>query len=178
MLKEQWADVSGYEGLYQVSNQGKIRSVDRVSCAGRKLKGRLLKPSLSSDKMRNNGYLQVNLCKNGVVKLERIHRLVATAFVERQDVGTVVNHINGIKSDNTAKNLEWLTQKENMRHASKSGLIKTKKAVTRICKKTGLRKHYDSQAEARRDGFCTKAIRHCLKNKDKTHKGFYWKICE
>lgn len=115
-MSEVWKDIPGYEGLYQASNLGRIRSKDRtiaqVSRYGtpmeRKLKGRILKLQKGT-----NGYLFVALGKGN---LELVHRLVAMAFVNG-DTTLQVNHKNGIRSDNRSENLEWVTCSENHLHA-------------------------------------------------------------
>lgn len=119
---EQWKDVIGYKGIYQVSDEGRIRSCDRVVYISpckrypngheKKLSGRILKA------WDSRGYKHVNLHKDGVSKQVQVHRIVASAFVANTDNKPQVNHINGDKADNRAVNLEWVTQKENTIHAS------------------------------------------------------------
>jgi len=106
--EEIWKDVPGYEGLYQVSNLGRVKSLKFG-------KERILKPGWN-----NSGYLFVVLCINGKNKISSVHRLVMLSFV--RESGLHVNHKNGIKTDNRLKNLEYCTQFENMRHAIKTGL--------------------------------------------------------
>ena len=108
---EIWKDVKGYEGLYQVSNQGRVKSTPRfvdtvMNC--RHYKSVLLTPAHN-----DSGYYVVNLSKNGVVKTHRIHILVAETFLENQENRPCVDHINGIRDDNRIENLRWCTYKEN-----------------------------------------------------------------
>lgn len=105
--KEIWKDVVGYEGLYEVSNLGNVRSVDFQG----KKRIRLLKQATIGD-----GYLHVNLCKNGVHKTGYTHRLVAQAFISNPERKPVVDHINTIRTDNRLENLRWVTQRENVNH--------------------------------------------------------------
>lgn len=103
---EEWKDVIGYEGLYQVSNLGRVKSLDRIVTTKEnkswKLDEKLLKPHLG-----NNGYYAVALCKNGKVKRLSIHRLVASAFIDNPENLPCVNHKSENKLENTVENLEW-----------------------------------------------------------------------
>ena len=106
---EIWKDVVGYEGYYQVSNFGNIRSVDRVIYSDklhigtkRKLDGKMLKPYVNA-----HGYLALTLTKNGKEKSLRVHRLVAEAFIKNPNNYDQINHIDGNKTNNKVENLEW-----------------------------------------------------------------------
>lgn len=122
-MQEIWKDINGYEGLYQVSNLGNVRSMDRIVIYsdGRKVKtkGKLLKPT-----MRKSGYYYVSLSRNSDCPKFDVHRLVAQAFVDNPYNHPVVNHLDGCKTNNAASNLEWTTHTENIRHAFKMGLNK------------------------------------------------------
>ena len=134
MEKEVFKDVLGYEGLYQVSNYGRVKSLERKNifyCGLRKeylerpVKGKFLK-------IRNgvHGYQVTCLTKNGVCKNKFIHRLVAEAFIPNLENKPQVNHIDGNKQNNNIKNLEWCSPKENSNHAFKTGLSKKVKCIT------------------------------------------------
>lgn len=118
-MKEIWRDISGYEGLYQVSNSGNVRSMNYNKKPGniKELK----------QKLRNNGYLEVHLSKDGKRKYFLVHRLVAEAFLENPDNKPQVNHIDGDKSNNNVSNLEYATNSENQRHAYDNGLKNAQK---------------------------------------------------
>lgn len=118
---ETWKDILGYEGRYQVSDEGRVRSIDRavrgVSKAGReyqrKVRGAILRPG------NCRGYLIVNLHPAGTIA---VHLLVARAFVAGFAPGLEVNHKDGNKKHNAATNLEWVTHQENQAHAVATGL--------------------------------------------------------
>lgn len=113
-MPEKWKDVIGYEGLYQVSSKGRVRSVDRlVSSAGRfrKEKGRVKALSANHD-----GYPRVGLYKGGKGKYFSVHRLVAAAFIPNPENKPLVDHINGTRNDNRVKNLRWATHSQNNAH--------------------------------------------------------------
>lgn len=122
---EIWKPVKGFEETYEVSSLGRIRSVDRVRYCGN---GYVDKPSVILKQYVNvRGYWCVSLYKNKKSHCRVVHRLMAETFLEKGANDTEVNHINGVKTDNFLENLEWVTHKENMRHAIESGLrsIKT-----------------------------------------------------
>lgn len=124
-MKEDWKPVKGYEGLYEVSNLGRVRSLDRIIHTNNRfnkmiknVKGRIIKPSLNS----KTGYLQIILHKSKKNKLFLVHRLVAESFIPNPKNKPQVNHINGIKTENFVNNLEWCTGSENVKHSFKIGL--------------------------------------------------------
>lgn len=116
-MDEVWKDIKGYEGIYQVSNLGRIKRVCRF-VSGKHLREKILKGGIYP-----NGYHFVCLRKNGVNTNHLSHRLVANAFVNNSRGVSDVNHIDGDKLNNRADNLEWVTRSENLKHALKIGLI-------------------------------------------------------
>ena len=103
---EKWKDVKGYEGLYQVSDLGRIKSF------------KTSRPKALTVQPDSRGYLQIGLVKDGKRKNFKVHRLVAKAFINNEFNKPQVNHINEDKTDNRAVNLEWVTQSENSNHGS------------------------------------------------------------
>jgi hypothetical protein len=121
--KEVWLPIKGYEGAYEVSNLGKVKSLDRLvnyRHGKRRIKGFSLNPII-----KPNGYLVVNLYKNSKLNQKNIHQLIAETFLNHIPNGhtLVVDHINNIKSDNRLENLQVITHRENM-SKDRSGVSK------------------------------------------------------
>ena len=110
----EWKRVLGYEGLYEVNELGQIRSLPRATT-----KGKILVPYTS----KSNGYQYISLSQNNKRGTKRVHRIVMEAFCGKRD-DMLINHKNGIKTDNRLENLEYCTQSENMIHAYATGLEK------------------------------------------------------
>lgn len=121
-MKEIWKDVRNYEGFYQISNKGNVKSVQRkvVYSDGRVFNypEKILKPSPDT-----KGYLGVGLNRNGTAKPKRVHRLVAEAFLNKPEGLMSVNHIDGVKTNNNLSNLEWVTYSENTKKGYELGLF-------------------------------------------------------
>lgn len=167
---EEWKDIKGYEGLYQISNLGNVKSVPRNG----KYCTRIIPLYMSlSDR---NGYKAVTLYKNGERATLSVHRLVAEAFVTNEENKNIVNHINGNRADNRATNLEWVTQSENIRHSF--DILKNYNTDNKsvICVETG--EVFISMTEAsRKTGVLRTRIGKCCANKPhcKTAGGYHWK---
>ena len=127
-MTEVWKDIEGYEGLYQVSNLGRVKSLERWQynpiCKDCKqyVPERIRTASDKKDKGKNQGYLSLALYKHNKGKNVYVHRLVAEAFIPNHEGKETVNHKNGDKHDNRAENLEWNTYSENNMHAYTTGL--------------------------------------------------------
>lgn len=111
---EEWRDIKGYEGKYQISNAGHVKSLLTWSVSKRKFepKERMMCPTSNG-----NGYLLITLSNRGKRKNKYIHRLVAEAFIENPENKSSVNHKDYDRANNTVKNLEWVTVKENVAHS-------------------------------------------------------------
>ena len=142
---EMFVDIRGYEGYYQVSNYGKVRSLDRVikekTGKTQTLKGRVLKLRINP-----GGYYYVGLGKNGTKATFAIHQLVAQAFIPNPYNKKTVNHLDGNKLNNSVANLEWSTYSENLEHAYKIGLRRAVKS-SEVASKNYKRKLTEQQVK-------------------------------
>lgn len=186
---EEWRDIKGYEGLYQVSNMGNVRSVAHTTVYrdGRvgHYEGKMLVPCDGG-----NGYKYANLSKNGITNLGWLHRLVAETFLHKDDERNVVNHKDGNKHNNTVGNLEWVTYSENNKHAVRTGLLNMepfivagstarKKKIEQIDASGKTIKVFDSAVEAARQlGLSTGNISSCAHGIRKTSGGYRWQFVQ
>lgn len=131
MVDEEWKEIKNYEGYYQISNFGRVKSLDRIvsGCDGKSIphKGRILKPLDDG-----RGYHHIFLNKNGKYKVCKIHRLVGEYFIDNPFNKPYINHIDGIKTNNHQDNLEWVTASENQLHAIKTKLRNIRKPIKRL----------------------------------------------
>lgn len=185
LLNEEWRDIEGYEGRYQVSNYGRIKSfiVDK----GNRIK--ILR--FVSDK---DGYNKISLYNKGKSYPIFVHRLEAQTFLLNPNNYPVVNHINGIKSDNRINNLEWCTIQYNTKESYRMGLQKpphlgkfsgehpSSKSIYQIDKKTDeIIKKWGSAAEAKRElnfKSSTSITECCRKGRNKTAYGYKWRYAD
>ena len=116
-MEEVWKDIAGYEGAYQISNLGRVKSLPRQGTRSTKEKIRAI--SLTHD-----GYERIRLIFKGKDETKRVHRLVAEAFIPNPEKKETVNHIDGNKLNNSVSNLEWTDRHEQMHHAYKNNLKK------------------------------------------------------
>lgn len=179
-MREIWKDIPGYEGYYQVSNMGQVKSLSRlVPHLGHEYlrKGRIRKLQ------ENQGYLCVTLNKNSVSKSFGVHQLVALAFIPNPGDRPFVNHIDGNKRNNCLDNLEWVTAQENILHAIATGLVDVEQCkingrksidavATRVlCEDTG--EVFESQAEVCRQ-LGNECIIYNIHQHKRSHNGRGW----
>ena len=172
-LNEEWRDIKGYEGLYRVSNLGRIKSLERIDARGCKRKQKILKPQ-----MLNNGYYQVLLSKNSIRKFYFVHRLVYEAFNGPIPEGLQVNHINEIKADNRLSNLNLMTAKENLNWGIgiERKEKKCSKPVLQFDLNDNLIKEFPSLMQVYRElGFSCQNICACCNGKLKQAYGYIWR---
>ena len=174
MKNEIWKDIDGYEGLYQVSNLGRVKSLNYRRTG----KERILKALKD-----RYGYLHVKLCKDGKAKEYTIHRLVAEAFLYNPNGFSDVNHKDEDKENNAVGNLEWCSHKYNSNYGTgakrsaekRRNDPKRRKPVISVSKESGLIMEFESTKEAERvTGVYCGNIVNCCKGRYKSAGGFYW----
>lgn len=122
-MTQVWKDIVGYEGYYQISDLGRVKSLERPVFRKDGTFQRMKKESIKTPKVSIDGYYTITLSVNSVDKTFPIHRLVAEAFVPKPNTGEIleVNHIDYNRKNNRKENLEWVTHIENVRHSSNQG---------------------------------------------------------
>ena len=158
---EIWKEVEGYEGLYQVSNLGRVKS-----------KNKTLHPNTNT-----YGYKHVTLSKDNVQKTVLVHRLVASAFIGNPSGKPQINHKDGNKNNNAESNLEWVTQESNNRHAIETNLRQVKK-VAAVDNSGNVIKVLNNRMEVNEflgRSVCQDLITRCCNGKRKTAYGYSWR---
>ena len=171
-MKEIWKPVRNYEGLYEVSNMGRVKSLNYRKTG----KERILKVGYDEC-----GYPLVALCKEGKMKTHRVHRLVGQAFCENLMGYTELNHIDEDKQNNRADNLEWCSRQYNVTYngrakkAGKKTAEKLSKPVYSINKESGLITYWESaKVASRQTGIASSNICACLKGRQKSCGNHIW----
>ena len=171
-INEQWKPVEGYEGLYEISNLGRVKSLKYG-------KERIMKPGKDG-----NGYLLVHLYKNGKPKMFKVHRLVAEAFIPNPFDFSEINHINEDKTNNIVSNIEWCNRLYNSNFGTRN-----KRIASALSNAIEASKYEDfrtielrfvSTREAERNGFKHGAVSSCCRGcyhyeGNNKYKGFYWR---
>ena len=176
MADEIWKDIPEYEGLYQISGLGRVKSIGYIGCNqtgkfwyhNREL---IMKPEIIKD-----GYYRIGLRKNKITKHFLIHRLVATVFIPNPNNLYCINHKDENKANNSVSNLEWCTQSYNNSYGNRCLKVKTKIAKKVRCIETGI--IYDSIKDVYK-AFNKKyqgGISTCCNNKAKTTLGYHWEF--
>lgn len=159
-MDEIWEDKKDYEGHYQVSNFGRVKSIKFG-------KERILKQHI------RGGYYSVGLSKNGIVKTYLVHRLVAEAFLDNPDNLPYVNHKDECKTNNNVDNLEWCTHEYNINYGTRTE--RCSKPVLQYTLDGEFVREWPSARECGRNGYHQGHIAECCRGERKTHEGFIWK---
>lgn len=178
-MSVKWSDITGYEGLYEVSTDGRVRTIQHVT-NGHTFPSRDLTVSV----YKSQRYARVRLYKDGKSKDILVHRIVAETFIPNPDNKPQVNHINGNKFDNSVGNLEWCTASENQKHAFKTGLKdiedtikKTRKKVLQLDMSGNTIREWRSMSDAARElGLQVSNISHCCKGRIGSTGGYKWQL--
>lgn len=176
-MKEIWKDIKGYEGHYQVSNLGRVKSLARivVTYHGKKqpINERILKI-----KIHKQGYLEVNLHSKGKYKTYKVHRLVAIAFIPNPYGLLEINHKDENKSNNMVDNLEWCTSSYNANYGTRnkrSALSKSKKIIQYSLDGILIKEHQSLTAAGSAVNGNAQGVFLCVNNRIKKYKGFIWR---
>lgn len=178
-MREVWKDISGYEGIYQASSYGRIKSL-----GGHRSNGYYKKEKIMKFYKTYNGYYRVGLSKNGESKGLFVHRIIATTFIPNPNSLRDVNHKDENKINNNIENLEWLSHQDNINYGSrKRRMMSNKEWQRKTMQETsipvysvspdGKIEHWYSQHEAARQlGLQQSCISGCLRGKQKTTGGY------
>lgn len=180
--EEVWKDIVGYEGYYQVSNFGRVRSLDRI-IESEYRSPQLMKGKIKKVTRRDDGYEYVVLYRNNKGKNKYIHRLVAKSFVPNPENLPIINHKDENPSNNCPSNLEWCDHQYNLTYGDKvervtnsEGYRERTKRIRKpiyVIDKKGNRKRYDSLTSAANElNLEQPSISACLKGRNSTHKGY------
>ena len=184
-MKEIWKDIAEYEGVYQVSNLGGIRSLERTVSFGSQV--RTIPASIRKLKRKSGGYLFVQLSKNSNQKCFHVHRLVAYAFCCGYADNAQVNHIDGNRENNKYTNLEWCSRSENQKHAYRQlkrkcymtgrygSLSNRAKPIIQLSLNGEFIRNWDCAATVEKElGLSESNIRMCLYGKTTQSHGYKW----
>ena len=174
-MQEIWKDIEGYEGLYQISNLGNVKSVERIVKRGPNFKPVRERLLSVGDK---DGYKHVILSKNGKPKTGWVHRLVAEAFLSNPDKLPVVNHKDENPANNCVENLEWCTHSYNNSYndARIKAAVDKRKPVLQYTKDGKFIREWSHAREAAESlGLNKRAIYECCVGRSRTSGGYIWK---
>ena len=172
MIEEIWKPIKGYEGLYEVSSLGRVKSLQRIDNNNHSLKEKIM---IQHNKY---GYQTICLSKHGKHQYFRVHRLVAQAFIPNPNNYTIVNHIDENKQNNCVDNLEWCTQKYNVNHGTSIEKIKQhhSKPVYQYTMDGNLIHKWDSCMDIHRKlGYSQGNISACARGERNSCGGYIWK---
>lgn len=165
---EEWKDIEGFEGLYQVSNLGRVKSLERKVNADFNLgKTHIYKEKILKPYKEARGYLKVTLYNNGKKKKFKVHKLVLEAFVGKSEL--TINHKDENKMNNNLNNLEYMTNKNNVRYSQA-------KKVVGININTGEKIFFNAMGDVKEKGFNQSHVSDCCLKKRNKHKNYIWRF--
>jgi hypothetical protein len=189
-MKEIWKDINGYEGMYQISNLGRVKSLARI-VERQNNHDLFVRERILTNGTYLNGYKYARLHRGGQTKNELIHRLVASAFIENKENLPFVNHKDETKDNNVINNLEWCTREYNMNYGTCRARIKKnvdlikrgnaiKKPIKQLDADGNIIKNWDSSfdAETHFAGKFTGNISKCLRGRQEKSYGYKWQYAE
>ena len=186
LLNEEFRDIKGYEGLYQISNYGRTKRLEKKEMLKSKNQHitfcsyRIVKEKILAN-IYCKGYCRVTLSKNNIKIIFQVHRLVALAFMSNPNNYSIINHKNEIKNDNRVDNLEWCTSKQNCNYGNRNKKIsiKVQKKIAQFDNSNKIIKIWDSVSEASKYYKTTISnITHCLKMRNKSACGYIWRYID
>lgn len=184
---ENWKDIKGYEGLYQVSDLGRVRSLERDVYNPRGNVMRHIEEKILVQRINKHGYVRVNLYLNGKIKTISTHRLVAEAFLPNPENKSQINHIDEIKTNNAVSNLEWCNAQYNINYGTRTTravkncrsfkLGDSPRAKAVFCEE--LNKTFDCARRAEEElGICRSCVGKVCRGEVKTAGGFHWRFAD
>lgn len=174
-MREIWKDIKGYEGLYQVSNMGQVKRLHTAESKG--IGNYERKEHLLKQRQNNKGYMLVDLYKGNKREQVLVHRLVATAFLQKPYGCNIINHIDENPKNNNVGNLEWCTQKYNMNYGTTPYRIGkgNSKPIKQLDRQGNIVARFTSAMQAQREtNVSNGCINDCLKGRRKTAGGYIW----
>lgn len=176
-MEEQWKDIEGYEGRYQISSFGRVKSLPTLKRNGNGYY--YTKEKIRRSKSTFDGYRAITLVKNGIFRTYTIHRLVAKAFVENPNNYNEINHIDEIKTNNRVDNLEWCTHAYNLEYGSRKEITrqKTMKPVLQFDRENKFIRKWNSGSDAARNlNIQQSSISNCCCHNRKTAGNYIWEF--
>lgn len=166
---EEWKDIVGYEGLYQVSNMGRVKSLERMVIVGNMGGVRFVNERILKGRPNHDGYLRVAFRNKGKLIDYRIHTLVALHFISNENKYCEINHIDKNVTNNTVDNLEWCTRQHNVVHSKG-------KRVSKISQDNIVIDKFKSTVEASKSvNGCSSGVAMVCRGERKLYKGFIWR---
>ena len=178
---EEWRPIEGFNGIYEVSDWGNVRTIEHYAISGKGNTKHFYPSKIKAQQKTKKGYMYVGLMQGHNAKPVGVHKLVAMAFIENDDPinKTQVNHKDENKENNCVWNLEWCSPKYNCNYGTRNEKINKDrlKPIEALDKLGNIIYKLKSEKEAELLGYCPSHISSCCNGKRKTHKGLIWRFC-